>query len=65
MKAPLKLRKLKADMVMKDLTLRALARKARVPYTTASLILNGYRIDPQNLSRLVAAIERAPYPVCA
>jgi hypothetical protein len=59
---PLHLRKLKADMALKDLTLTQVAKAAGVPLSMASEILNGIRNDPLRLNRLSAEIQRAPMP---
>lgn len=58
---------LKADIARRGLTLRQVAIKARVPYTRASEILNGHRIDPVRLTKLIAAIRsfRLPQEVTA
>lgn len=62
MTAPLALRKLKAQMVLKDLPLRDVATKAGVGYTRASELLNGQRVDPKDLERLRQVIKAAPMP---
>lgn len=59
---PLNLRKLRAEMEMKELDLKTVARRARVPYTTTSEILNNRRNDPLRLSRISAAISSFPMP---
>lgn len=59
---PLPLRELKAQMALKDLSLKEVAKKAKVHYPTASLILSGRLQDTQRLSALRKAIERAPMP---
>ena len=59
---PAPLRKLKAEMVLKDLSLGDVARKARIPYTSASAILNGKRVDPKSLKRLERVITTSPMP---
>ncbi len=62
MRTPFALRKLKAEMVMKGLDLGTVSRRAGIPYTTASEILSGARVDPKRLSKLSLAIHRAPDP---
>lgn len=62
MPKPLFLRQLKAEMALKDLTLRSVAKKAGVTYSTASELLNGTRIDPERLNKLSTTINRAPMP---
>ena len=62
MAKPLQLRKLKAQMALKELDLETVARRAKVVYCTASEVLNGRRIDPLRLSKLSAVIEKAPMP---
>lgn len=51
--------RLKADMALRGLSLHQVARAAGVPYTRASEILNGRRVDPIRLSKLSAVIRRA------
>ena len=55
-------RELKAEMVLKDLTLRDVSRLAGVEYVRCSEILGGSRIDPERLSKIAAAIRKAPTP---
>jgi predicted transcriptional regulator len=59
---PVPLRKLKAQMVMKDLSLRDVSRLANVPYGTTGNILNGLWVHPEYLRRIKKAIEEAPTP---
>jgi hypothetical protein len=59
---PLSLRQLKAEMVLKDLTLTKVAKGARIEITLASKILNGRVIDPQKLSALRSLIVSAAIP---
>ena len=49
-------------MVLKDLSLGHVAKRARVNYTVASEILSGKRVDPLRLSRLERVITAAPTP---
>lgn len=59
---PLSLRRLKADMVLKHLSLSAVARSAKINPSVASDILNGRRNDPQRLSKLRSVISLAKMP---
>lgn len=59
---PLNLRKLKANMVLKNLTLREVAAMANVPYVTASDIINGRRIHSSYLGRIARVISNARMP---
>jgi hypothetical protein len=56
------LRKLKAQMIIKGLSLGDVARLARVPYTTASSILNGQLVHPEYRRQLENAVRQAPTP---
>lgn len=47
-------------MVLKDLTVAQVAKRARVPYNTTSGILTGRIIQPLYLQRIIAAIRSAP-----
>ena len=58
----LPLRKLKAKMEIKALSLRDVATRSGVPYNTCSLILNGRFVDPEYLRRIKKAINDAPMP---
>lgn len=59
---PLKFRKLKAMMEMKELTLNAVAERAGINLSIASLVLNGRLRDALKFRKLSAVIERAPLP---
>ena len=60
---PLELRKLKANMALKGLSLTDLCIKTRIPYVTISRILNG-RVDlPKSLELIRNAITNEPMPV--
>jgi len=59
---PLPLRELKAKMILKDLSLKSVAKRAKVHYPTASLILSGRLRDTKRLSALRRVIEAAPMP---
>ena len=56
------MRKLKAQMVLKDLSLKDVHRRSGVPYQQCSEILNGTRIHAEKLARIKRAIELAPTP---
>lgn len=60
--APKKVRELKAQMVLKALSLEEVARRAKVNYSVASAILKGRRVDPDNLARLRNVIAGSPMP---
>jgi hypothetical protein len=62
MAKPVPQRKLKAAMVLKDLSLYDVSRRAKVEYVRCSEILSGNRIDPIRLSKITKAIEDAPFP---
>jgi predicted transcriptional regulator len=49
-------------MELKELSLAKVAKRARIPYTTASELLTGTRVDQQRLNKLSAAIKSAPMP---
>lgn len=63
--APLPLRRLRAKMLIKNLTMRDVATAAEVPYTTACAILRGRLIHPEHLQRLRGVIESAPAPTAS
>jgi predicted transcriptional regulator len=60
---PLHLRQLKADMVLKHLSMGDVSRKTRIPYTTVSQILNGRLNHAAYLGRIRNAIKAAPQPM--
>lgn len=62
MSKPLHLRRIKADMAIRDVSLTALSKKARINLSVASDLLNGRRIDPARLERLSAALRKFPTP---
>lgn len=57
---PLEIRKLRAEMEMKFLSLTAVAKKARIKLYRASEVLLGKRNDPVTLAKLAKAIHNAP-----
>jgi transcriptional regulator with XRE-family HTH domain len=59
---PLKLRQLQAAMKLKALTLKKVAREARINVSVACQILNGKRHDPLKFEKLSEIIEQAPMP---
>lgn len=59
---PIEIRRLRARMEMKDLSLKKLSEAANVPYATCSQILNGRLIHPEYLRRIKAAIRKSPLP---
>jgi transcriptional regulator with XRE-family HTH domain len=62
MTAPLHLRKIKAEMALKGISLAELAEKAEVNYTVASSILSGRRVDPTGFEKLKATISKFKMP---
>ncbi|GEM_PF-7055559 len=60
--APLKVRKLKAQIVLKGLSLGEVVRRAKVNYTAASSVLSGKRIDETTFKKLKETVEKAPMP---
>lgn len=60
MKRPPSPIQLRAEMILRGLSLRAAASAAGVEYTRASQVLNGRRNDPQSLSKLRTAILSTP-----
>lgn len=55
-------RQLKAQMILKGLSLRTVSQLSGVEYVRCSEILNGRRIDPARLSKIAAKINAAPMP---
>ncbi len=51
---------LRAEMILRGLSLGTVATKAGVEYTRASQILNERRIDPVSLEKLRVAILSVP-----
>lgn len=60
--SPVPLRKLKAQMVLRDLSVRDVSTLSGVPYATTSQILNGKLVQPEFLQRIKRAIHSAPLP---
>lgn len=49
-------------MEMKDLTLREVSKRGRVPYCIASMLLRGKLVRPESLARLAKVITSAHEP---
>lgn len=47
-------------MIVKNLSLRAVAKASGVNYTTACAVLRGKLIRPQHLAAITRAVEKAP-----
>jgi len=60
MKQPIPHRRLKAEMILRGLSLRKVHKLAGVEYTRASEVLNGTRIDNAALQKLRKAIMAQP-----
>ncbi len=60
MSKPIPHRHLKAEMILRGLTLRQLSTLARVDYTRACEVLNGTRIAPATLEKLRRKIMAQP-----
>jgi hypothetical protein len=56
------LRRLKAKMVIKGLSLKEVSDLSGVEYTRCSMILNGKFNDPLALRKIKEAIRNAPMP---
>jgi hypothetical protein len=56
------LRKLRSQMVLKDLSLIDVSKLSGVAYTTCSLVLNGKVNFPDQFRRIKQVIREAPYP---
>ena len=59
---PTPLRKLKAQMAMKDLSLKDVHELSGVPYAQCSQVLNGRLIHEEYFRRIRKAIREAPMP---
>jgi hypothetical protein len=60
MPKPMSLRQLKAEMVLKGLSLREVSERSKVEYRRCSEILNGHRNDLVRLTKIERAIRTAP-----
>ena len=56
------MRKLKARMALKGLSLKDVSDLSGVNYSYCSLILSGIRNNPDELKKIKAAIRNAPMP---
>jgi len=66
MKSPLSPLRLKAEMILRGISLGDAARGARLNYTVASQLLNGRMVDPVRLAALQRFIlSRKPLEVAA
>ena len=54
---PIELRKLRAAMQLRDISMRDISAATGIPYTTVSGVLCGRLIHPQYLQRIIKAIE--------
>ena len=59
---PLRVRRAKADMQMKQLSLRQVAKLAGMNYSTVSQVLNGRLNSPARLAKIERVIERCAMP---
>ena len=62
MTTPFHLRKLRSDMALKGLSLKDVSDGTKVPYTYASEILKGSRVNPKALEKISKFIEKAQMP---
>lgn len=60
--APIPLRRLRAAMALKALSVTKVAERAGIPVATTSQILGGRLHDPSRLARLRKVIKEAPMP---
>lgn len=60
--APLPIRKLRAEMVLKALRLTAVAKAAGLKVPRASEVMSGKRNDPEALAKLTRVIKAAKTP---
>jgi len=59
-KPPIRCRRLRAEMILKNLSLKHVARRARIHYSTASSVLNGKLVNEQHLKSLADVVAAAP-----
>jgi len=59
---PLEIRKLRADMALKNLSLTDVHRRSGVGYAQCSQVLNGHLRHASYLARIRQAIKSAPQP---
>ncbi len=62
MRTPLRLRKLKAEMVLRGLDLGTLSKRSGISYTFVSELLTGSRVDEKRLLKLSAIIMHTKMP---
>jgi hypothetical protein len=62
MPKPLPLRKLRAEMELKELSLTTVAKRARLNLSVACDLLNGKRVDEARLAKLRKVITEAHVP---
>lgn len=62
MAKPFHLRQLKAELALKELKLKDVAKKAGLNLSVACDLLNGKRVDEKRLSKLRSVISRASVP---
>jgi transcriptional regulator with XRE-family HTH domain len=60
---PLPIRKLRAEMEMKNLSLKQVSALSGVTYSQCSMILNGRLLHPQFFAKIRRAIKAAPAPM--
>lgn len=60
---PLPLRKLRAEMQLKNLSLREVSERSGVRYAQASQVLKGRLIHPGYLELIRRVIKAAPHPL--
>jgi len=63
MTPPLEIRKLRAEMEMKFISLTFVAKKTKLHISKASEILRGKRNDSEALGKIAKVIHEAPMPV--
>lgn len=59
---PPEMRQLRAQMALKNITLKEVSRLSGVAYTVCSQVLSGYVGDPDKVAKVRAAIATAPEP---
>lgn len=64
-KPPLRCRRLRAEMILKNLSLKHVARRARIHYSTASSVLNGKLVNEDQLKRLAEVVASEPMEATA
>jgi transcriptional regulator with XRE-family HTH domain len=59
---PIELRELRAEMVMKELTVKEISDATGIAYTTVSSIINGRIVHPANLDKIRRIVAQAKIP---